>query len=235
MNHVHRALAGLNRLDPQLVQGLLGGLRVRLNDLLGPDLALVHGTFATLVLSLLIAIPVLTARPPSEPLPVATRRKLMWQTAALALFAFIQVVWGALVRHMPSPLSARMHLLFAFVVVGFATLTIKQALADPVSKRRFSWPARILMALVTVQILFGVEAWMGKFLNGIQVDVQKAPPVGQAFLRTAHAHVGAWVLAVGVVFALVARRNPAGGVGPNTAPSLDFHQSPASEPVLVGR
>ena len=46
------------------------------------------------------------------------------------------------------------------------------------------------------------------------LELQKAPSVGQAFLRTAHAHVGAWVLAVGVVFALVARRNPAAGRWP---------------------
>jgi heme a synthase len=218
-----------------MFQGLLGGLRVRLNDLIGTDLATIHGTFATLVLSLLITIPILTGRGPREPLPTAARRKLGWQTAALAVFALIQIVWGALVRHTPSPLSARMHLLFAFVVVGFATLTIKQTLGDPATRRRFQWPARILMALITLQIVFGVEAWMGKFLNGIQVDLQKVPPFGQAILRTAHAHVGAWILAVSVVFALLARRNPATGVGLTEAASLDFQQSPGLEPVLIAR
>jgi heme A synthase len=148
-----------------MIQGLLGGLRVRLNDWFGTDLAAVHGTFATLVLSLFVAIAVLTARRPREPLPAAAGRKLAWQTAALVVFALVQVGWGAVVRHMPGSLSARMHLLFAFVVVGFATLAIKQALADPATKRRLDWPARILMALITIQVLLGVEAWMGKFLS----------------------------------------------------------------------
>ena len=218
-----------------MIQGLLGGLRVRLNDLLGTDLATVHGTFATLVLSLLITIPVLTARRPREPLPADARRKLGWQTAALVVFSLVQVGWGALIRHMPDKLSTRMHLLFAFVVVGFATLAIKQALADPVTRRRFNWPARILMALITLQIVFGVEAWMGKFMTGIPVEAQRVPPVGQAVLRTAHAHVGAWVLAVAVVFALLARRKPAGGVGPHGSSFLNSEQTPALEPAPAGR
>jgi len=217
-----------------MIQGLLGGLRVRLNDWLGTDLAAIHGTFATFVLSLLVAVAVLTARGPREPLPAAARGKLAWQTAALALFALIQVGWGAVIRHMPGTLSARMHLLFAFVVVGFATLAIKQALADPVTRRRFNWPARILMALITTQVLIGIEAWMGKFLAGVPAEAVRPSP-GQAFLRTAHAHVGAWVLAVAVVFALVARRKPAADIGPVGGPSLNSQLTPNSEPVLAGR
>ncbi|HKB03809.1 MAG TPA: hypothetical protein VKD90_16415 [Gemmataceae bacterium] len=205
-----------------MIQGLLGGLRVRLNDLLGSDLATVHGTFATLVLALLIAIPVLTARPSDDSLPEAVRRKLAWQTACLVLFTVIQVGWGALVRHMPDPVSTRMHLLFAFVVVGFATLAIKQAMIDPVSKQRFRWVTTAMMALITLQILFGIEAWVGKFMTGESLELQKPPPLVQAILRTAHAHVGAWILAVGVVFALVARRSRSEAVGPHADSSVDW-------------
>jgi heme a synthase len=208
-----------------MIQGLLGGLRVRLNELVGTDLAAVHGVFATLVLSLLIAIPVLTARGPTEPLPIEAQKKLAWQTASLVLFTLVQVVFGALVRHMPDRMSARLHLFFAFVVVGFATLAIKQALADPVTKRRLNWPSRFLMALITLQILFGVEAWMGKFMTDVPVDAAKAPPIGQAILRTAHAHVGAWILALGVVFALISRRKPVERVGPAPPVSVDWQET----------
>jgi hypothetical protein len=124
--------------------------------------------------------------------------------------------------------------LFAFVVVGFATLAIKQALSDPSARDRLRLPARVLMALITVQVILGVEAWVGKFLTGTLPELERIT-AGKAFLRTAHAHVGAWVLAVGVIFALLARRNPAGGVGPSPAAYLDFQQTPASEPVLIGR
>src|SRR5262245_23185789 len=207
-----------------MIQGLLGGLRVRLNELVGTDLAAVHGVFATLVLSLLIAIPVLSARGPMEPLPIEARKKLAWQTATLVVFTLAQIVFGAMVRHMPDRMSARLHLFFAFVVVGFATLAIKQALADPVTKRRLNWPARFLMALITLQILFGVEAWMGKFMTDVAVDAARAPSIGQAILRTAHAHIGAWILAVGVVFALVSRRKPVERVGPVPPASVNWQE-----------
>jgi heme a synthase len=210
-----------------MTQGLLGGLRVRLNDLIGADLATIHGTFATLVLALLIAIPVLTARPPDVPLPDGVGRKLAWQTACLVLFTLVQIGWGALVRHTPDTVSTRMHLLFAFVVVGFATLAIKQAMIDPVSKRRFRWVTTVMMGLITLQILFGIEAWVGKFMTGESPDLQKALPVSQAILRTAHAHVGAWILAVGVIFALVARRGRAEVVGPQPDSSVDWQASHA--------
>jgi heme a synthase len=210
-----------------MAQGLLGGLRVRLNELIGTDLATIHGTFATLVLALLITLPVLTARPVDVRLPEEARRKLAWQTICLVLFTLVQIGWGALVRHMPDRISTRMHLLFAFVVVGFATLAIKQAMIDPASKRRFRWVTTVLMALITLQILFGIEAWVGKFMTGESLELQKAPSVGQAILRTAHAHVGAWILAVGVVFALLARRSRAEGVGPESEASLDWQATPA--------
>ncbi|MBO0699606.1 MAG: hypothetical protein J2P46_14515 [Zavarzinella sp.] len=210
-----------------MVQGLLGGLRVRLNELIGTDLATVHGTFATLVLALLITIPVLTARPVDVVLPEETRRKLAWQTVCLVLFTLVQIGWGALVRHMPDRISTRMHLLFAFVVVGFATLAIKQAMIDPATRRRFRTVTTVMMAIITLQILFGIEAWVGKFMTGESLELQKAPPVGQAILRTAHAHVGAWILAVGVVFALLARRSRPQVVGPEAESSLDWQSTPA--------
>ena len=214
-----------------MVQGLLGGLRVRLNELIGTDLAAVHGVFATLVLSLLVAIPVLSSRGPTESLPSTAQRKLGWQTAALVLFALIQIAFGAMVRHSPDKLSSRLHLLFAFVVVVFATLVIKQALADPATKVRFRWPACILMALITMQIVLGVEAWMGRFMGAQPVELQAVPSVVQAIIRTAHAHIGAWILAISVVMAILARRNPINAIGPDQSASLSWHDA---NPQFVG-
>ena len=208
-----------------MIQGLLGGLRVRLNELVGADLAIIHGVFATVVLSMLVSIAVLTSRGPAEPLPFADRRKLGILTWSLVAFTLVQIVFGALVRHIPNASGARLHLLFAFVVVGFVILVIKQAYADPASRRRLKWPARALMFLIAIQIMLGVEAWMGKFMTAVSVEAQKAPSLGQAILRTAHAHVGAWILAVGVVFALVVRRQPAERIGPASTSSLNWQDA----------
>jgi heme a synthase len=218
-----------------MAQGLLGGLRVRLHELVGLELSAVHGTFATLVLALLVCIPVFTARGSPEPLPNEARRKLLWQTTCLVAFTLLQIAWGAWIRHSPDRVSSRLHLVFAFVVVGFATLVIKQAMSDPVSRQRFRWPARFMMGLIALQVLFGVEAWVGKFMTGEAVDLQRVPPVGQSIVRTVHAHVGAWVLAVGVIFAVMVRRNPTHAVGPERAASVDWQSAPRPEPALAGR
>ncbi len=214
-----------------MLQGLLGGLRVRLDQLVGVELSLTHGTFATLVFALLLMIPVLMARPPVEVIPEASRRKLGALTLALVAFTLLQIGWGAWVRHAPDRMSSRLHLLFAFVVVGFATLVIKQAFADPATKRRLRWPAHILSGLITIQLLFGVEAWMGKFMTLGPVDVQRVPSVGQAILRTAHAHVGAWILGISAVLAIAVRRQPGNRVGPGDDPSVDYEDldRPASD------
>ncbi len=204
-----------------MIQGLLGGLRVRLDQLVGVELSFVHGTFATLVFALLFAIPVLTSRGPTQLLPQAASRKLNWQTTALVSFTLMQIAWGAWVRHAPDRMSSRLHLLFAFIVVGLATLAIKQALADPATKERLKWPARVLMALITLQLLFGVEAWLGKFMTGEPLEARPIPPVGQAIVRTVHAHIGAWILAVGAWFAIAARRKPI-VVGPVEQAFVDY-------------
>lgn len=197
-----------------MIQGLLGGFRVKLNDLVGTDLALIHGTFATLVLSALVAIPLLAARPRQlPPFSAIAQKKLGWQTICLVLFALLQVAFGAWLRHMPDKLSTRLHLLFAFVVMGFATLVIKQALSEPTSKQRLRRPAAIMMALITFQILLGVEAWVGKFLSGEPLETAKVT-MGQVMVRTLHAHIGAWIMAVSVAFALLTRRKPHEEVGP---------------------
>jgi heme A synthase len=217
-----------------MTQGLLGGVRVRYDQVAGRQLSAVHGVVGQVVFALLMAVAVLSAKPrPGPRISAEVSRKLREQTTALVLFTLVQIVWGAWIRHFPGPLSNRLHLLFAFVVVGFATLAIKQALSDPAARDRLKVPAYVLMGLITLQVLLGVEAWVGKFLTGTLPEFERIT-AGKAFLRTAHAHVGAWVLAVSVAFALIARRNPVGGVGPGTVPSVNSQQIPASEPVLAG-
>jgi heme a synthase len=208
-----------------MIQGLLGGLRVRYDDLFGREMSAVHGTFAVIVFGLLIATAVLTAAPkPGPPVSPEVAGKLRWQTAALVGFTFIQIGWGAWIRHFPGPLSNRLHLFFAFVVVGFATLAIKQAMSDPAARARLKVPARFLMGLITLQVVLGIEAWQGKFLTGTlpELEVLTSKDWDKALTRTAHAHVGAWVLAVAVVFAILARRGRPEAIGPEAVGSLDW-------------
>ena len=62
-------------------------------------------------------------------------------------------------------------------------------------------------------MLFGIEAWLGKFLSGTLPELETIT-ASKAFVRTVHAHVGTWVLGMSVIFALIARRYSAKPVGP---------------------
>lgn len=224
-------LLGVIALAAVMIQGMLGGLRVRFNELAGTDLAAVHGSFAQIVFSLLIAIAVLTRKPGTGDIPETTRRCLRWQTICLVVFCYLQILWGAWIRHSPDALGIRLHLIFAFVVVGFATLVMKQGLMDPASKLKLKLPFRVLMGLITLQILLGVEAWIGKFLGPTLPELEKIT-VGKAVIRTIHAHTGTWILAVSVIVALLVRKNPALPVGPTDEGYVDWKESP--NPVLAG-
>jgi heme A synthase len=222
-----RAVVALGMLAA-MVQGLLGGLRVRLNEFVGADLAVVHGTFAVIVFALLMATAVLTARPTAGPVDSpAVIRCLRWLTGCLVVFTFAQIALGAWIRHAPSPTANRLHLLFAFVVVAVATLAIQQSASDAAARERFRWPVRFLIALVALQVLLGVEAWLGKFLAGTppELEVLTRKDWDKALTRTAHAHIGAWVLAVGVAFAVLVRRNSTPAVGPVARTSVDWTAS----------
>lgn len=226
-------LLGVFALAAVMIQGLVGGVRVRFNALAGTDLALYHGCFAQIVFGLLITIAVLTRRPSAATIPDAAFRKLRWQTVCLVLFSYTQIVWGAWIRHAPDAVGNRLHLIFAFVVVGFATLTIKQAMSDSHTKAKLKLPAFILMGLITLQILLGVEAWVGKFLGVALPELDKVT-TEKAVIRSLHAHTGTWILAVSVIIALLARKNPAAAVGPADDGSVEWKESPRPEPLFAG-
>jgi heme A synthase len=89
-----------------MIQGLLGGIRVRYNELFGREMSAVHGSFAQIVFALLIAVAVLSAKPKAgPPIPDSCLRKLRWQTLCLLLFTYLQIIWGAWIRHFPGPMS----------------------------------------------------------------------------------------------------------------------------------
>jgi cytochrome c oxidase assembly protein subunit 15 len=200
-----RAL-GVVALVAVMVQGLLGGFRVRLNELVGIDLAAFHGVFAQVVFALLVGLAVLTAAPSlREDIPEAARQRCQRLAAILAGIVFVQLIWGSLVRHNPTPAVQRLHLIFAFAVVAQFMSLVKFARSVPAAWARLRPALVTLSGLVVVQVLLGVEAWMGKFQTGVPLELQKVTP-GQAAVRTAHVLVGTGVLAASVAAALLAWR-----------------------------
>ncbi len=199
--------AGLVGLAFVMVQGLLGGFRVKLNELVGTDLAAVHGVFGQVTFAALVTATVLTARPPAGELTPATRRQLGRLALALVGLLFVQLVWGAWVRHAPDSLGQRLHILTAFLAVAAAVWVLRVGFSARPRVAAWGWALGVLVAL---QVTLGVEAWMGKFGEesrrgkpaGAFLPESETVNVKQAAIRTAHALVGTGVLAVAVGLAV---------------------------------
>jgi cytochrome c oxidase assembly protein subunit 15 len=227
------ALAGV------VVQGVLGGLRVKLHALFGPNLALIHGTFGQMVFALLAALAACTSRRWTEPsgqLPAEdTENARRWSLIVVGLL-LLQLVLGAMMRHQDAPLGKRGHLLVAFAVVA-AILWLAR-----------TWQAerpralKVLVVLVAVQILLGVESWMTRFTMPVS-GIVPPQPLGRDLIRSAHVLVGAMVLATAVVMAMEAYRRTGQATDPHEpeAGPVEFGIRPASnlsrntEALVAGR
>jgi cytochrome c oxidase assembly protein subunit 15 len=188
-------------------QGILGGLRVRLNAYFGTDLALIHGCFGQLVFSLLVSLAMCTSRrwtensmtelPDSAPL----RRWSLLVTSLLIL----QLVLGAFVRHRGSAIGQRGHLLVAFAAIAAVTWLVKMIWDHHSSERALVGAARLLAIVVVIQVALGIEAWMVKF-GSMQVLEPGHWLFNRDLVRTCHVLGGALLLATSVVVTLRAHQ-----------------------------
>lgn len=183
-------------------QGLLGGLRVYLHALVGPELATIHGATGQMVFALVAGTAILATFPGAFPKLEDKEKRLLpiigW-TLVVALLS--QLAWAVIVRHGGQPWAQRLHMIGAFIVFGVvAWLSLRMAGAT--HARAFFKPYTILLGLVVfVQVILGVEAYIGKFATGKPL-IQEAVTFGQATVRTLHALTGALLLAIAFAAAL---------------------------------
>jgi cytochrome c oxidase assembly protein subunit 15 len=188
------------------VQGLLGGFRVQLHALFGPELALVHGCFAQIVFALVVSVALVTARSwnaapevPGEP-PALRRWALL-----TALLLYGQIILGAIVRHTEFAFGPRLHL-FTAVIVALAVVALIQKLLAERSKplTGASWMLGILLVL---QLLLGIEAWLAKFrpVPGYYPQLQPLN-LQPELLRSLHLLVGAFLFSTTVAVTVFAHR-----------------------------
>lgn len=203
------------------LQGLLGGFRVKLNELLGTDLATIHGCFAQVYFCLLISVSFLTrAQDSSEELDDLSRKYLCWVALLLTSFVFMQLVWGALVRHNPTGLVQRFHLITAFFVVAISIWFIKTARESRVAWEKLRMSCLVLSSFLLLQVILGVEAWMGKFATNIIPELQILT-TEQVVVRTAHVLVGTGIFATSVVLILQCQRWGASAISSLESSPLD--------------
>jgi heme A synthase len=187
-----------------MAQGLVGGLRVYLDALLGTQLATTHGIFSQVVLALAVAT-VIALRPRS-PAPADDRMQretaaLRW-TAITAVLVFGQIIAGAMMRHTSWPVGPRLHLLLAFVVVA-AIIAMNRHLAD--APRTVRGIAGLLYVAIGLQLLLGVEAWVHKYAFGFARAPVQSIGFGDAAIRSAHAVMGYIVFALACAMAFELR------------------------------
>ncbi len=203
-----------------MIQGLLGGFRVFLDQLtgltntVGVELSALHGLFAQVVFSAMVCAALLTARPkPEFDLPAADRTRLGGLSLALVAATFLQLLWAVWVRHAPTPLAQRLHFLTAFAVFGLAVWLTVRAVSSPAGRKALSFDVRHLIGLLALQILLGVEAWMSKFAaagpDAALPPEMRPVTVWSGAIRTLHQLIGTAILASSVVIAVRVRRRAA--------------------------
>lgn len=177
-----------------VTQGLLGGLRVYLHALFGPELATIHGAFGQVVLALVVLTAILAWPVPraKELTPQLSQSRRLFAT--LVVLCLLQLIWAVVVRHQGAPWAQRLHVLFAIVIGGWVgAISVSAA---KVNGLKF-W-SRGLGVLLLLQVVLGVEAWLGKFGTG-KAFYPEARTFAEAFLRTSHSFLGAiflsWVVA----------------------------------------
>jgi cytochrome c oxidase assembly protein subunit 15 len=197
---------GIAALAGVIVQGLLGGFRVRLNALVGTDLALIHGLFAQLVFALFVSLALFTSRSWTAPLISAAGSSRLWRWSVLAaLLVFVQLVFGAILRHTDSALGPRGHILMAFAVVAAVAWLVKIVMDMRASEKPPVVTIGLLTALVFAQVLLGVEALLIRF-SALGLPELQRVTIPQGIIRTAHFLFGSLIFATTVAVALRARR-----------------------------
>ncbi|HBI44875.1 MAG TPA: hypothetical protein DDY78_18770, partial [Planctomycetales bacterium] len=189
-----------------IAQGLLGGVRVLLNARAGPEYAAVHGIFGQVVFSLLVCLAVLTARGEAAEFPNPEYARRCRRTSlVLAGIVFLQLLWGAAVRHLYNPSAVRLHILTAFAVVAGVVWLMRTAWEESAGRRVLGRPLILMAALLILQVAMGIEALLGLYGSGLPPDLQPVT-IGRAMVRTGHVVVGACILAASVAAALQAYR-----------------------------
>ncbi len=184
-----------------MIQGLLGGLRVHLDLMLGKSLSVIHASFSQVVFGLTVIIALMCQRDTNRWIASVASGTRAWSLMAIAVI-YAQIVAGAVLRHTASPFGPRFHLLLAFV--GVVTIVITCAQLWRANAAR-GWVVTSL-AIVAGQLLLGVESWLVRFADGLANSEFRRITESDAILRTGHALIGYLLFAMTIVLAVKVHR-----------------------------
>ena len=223
---------GLVLLLAVIGQGVLGGLRVRMDE---RAIAMLHGCTGPLFFALTVAMAVVTSRRWREQGPHAASsaaRRLTPLAAATALVAYLQLVVGAQLRHVPVTAEAtvfqaavHLHLLLAAVVllhVGWLAIASRRVAGD----RWLAGPPLWMLGLLVLQICLGAATWLVKYGPPTWVwrlagEWDFSVPAGsplQSLIVTGHVATGALIVGVAALTCLRHARAGRGATSGSVAP-----------------
>ncbi len=203
---------GLAALVAVIAQGVLGGLRVVLDARL---LAMTHACTGPLYFALCTTIWYFTARRNQTDDATATERtpKAFRLALITTCLAYLQLVLGAVVRHMPvyaPPRTFHVAVMFHLLMAGILTLHVVLLI---VAARRVA-PLRSFAAtlggLLGVQLLLGLGTWVVNFGFPQWVGQVVATPdfvvrtqsLPQVLTTTAHVAVGSLIIVTSLLTTL---------------------------------
>ena len=188
---------GLAALIAVIVQGVLGGLRV---TQINRSLAIVHACLAQAFFALLCGIAWFTSRDwwqDRRETLISSAQKLRRLSLITTGLIYMQLIFGAVLRHTGSRLDA--HLLFAFLVALHIFLLARRILGTNDEAQRIAPSmALLLLGLLAIQLMLGTGAFFAK-LTAFGETFAAALTVA---ITSAHVAVGALMLVSSFVLTL---------------------------------
>lgn len=209
-------------------QGLLGGMRVRMNS---TDFARAHGCTGPLFFATCVSICVMTSRfwrrARKESTTGFLDRKWVLSGWILTALAYLQLVLGAHLRHPGvawSPMQFRAFVIFHVVLaIVLLVMVCRVSLVAFKLAKPFSRPAMMLVGLTFMQVLLGIATWRAKYgwptflplgaessadqpyeitmRNWLAGQTVLSESMTQALTVTGHVAVGSLILATAVFYA----------------------------------
>jgi heme a synthase len=216
---------GVVALGLVIFQGMLGGMRVLFDE---RTLAMLHGCTGPMFFAVTIALLVFTSRTWQHSRIVfehevsGTRAGHIRRLATVtAILAYLQIVLGAVVRHVPIAAepgtfqsAVRFHLFLAAILTLHIALVAWLVLRYQRHVRPLGGLALMLAALILVQLTLGAATWLVKFsvpswasgwISAGSVSIQDGGWL-QTHIITAHVATGSLILATSLALALYAQR-----------------------------
>ncbi len=205
-------------------QGVLGGLRVRLD---ARTLALIHGCTGPLFFAMASATVVMSSKfwfHSSDNRYWATGGTARWTATLMAVFSFTQLTIGAQLRHITGGATPQYFMGFVHLHLTLAGIIVLLSFFLWASATRQSAPptrraATGLVLLVVVQVALGIGTWLVNYAlpwPELTEELARYTIVAKGYFEsmivTAHVATGSLIICFSTVASLAAWRTRALGV-----------------------